>query len=279
MASVQELLLAAQAQKSPFISLLEGVASGYRDSQLKALDDQKKMQDIAQQKQQMQFTKMVQDAYEKTLKGELANASAPVEGSFPQQKLDSVINLGSRGANIKISTPQQYGPRRTPSLQRTQYQDSNGRRRIGSFDPTSGQTIQSENDAFAPMPATKPASGGTGSPSRMAAVNKNALAQATHWYTNAHPEKAVVDPFSGKVVDNKLSEEDSKSDEFQQYFRTALEQLSSGPNAGGGQPQNQPAAKTPASQPQGRDQEVERVTKDGKRAIFNARTRQFIRWK
>lgn len=279
MASVQELLLAAQAQKSPFISLMEGVASGYRDSQLKTLDDQKKMQDIAQQKQQMQFTKMVQDAYEKTLKDELANASAPVEGSFPQQKLDKVITLGSKGAGIKISTPQQYGPRRTPSLQRTQYEDKNGRRRIGSFDPMSGRTIQSENDAFAPMPATKTASSGTGSRSGAATVNKNALAIATHWYTNAHPEKAVVDPFSGKVVDNKLSEEDSKSDEFQQYFRTALEQLSSGPNAGGGQSQNQPPANTPAPQSQGRDQEVERVTKDGKRAIFNARTKQFIRWK
>lgn len=279
MASVQELLLAAQAQKSPFISLLEGVATGYRDSQLKALDDQKKRQDIAQQKQQMQFTKMVQEAYEKTLKGELANASAPVDGSFPQQKLDQVINLGSRGANIKISTPQQYGTKRTPSLQKTQYLDKAGNRRIGSFDPVSGQTIQSESDAFAPTPASKQSSSRPGSPSSVANVNKNAMAIATHWYTNAHPEKAVVDPFSGKVVDNKLSEEDSKSDEFQQYFRTALEQLSGGPNPSGVQQQNRSTINATPVQSRGKDQEVERVTKDGKRAIFNARTKQFIRWK
>jgi hypothetical protein len=229
MASVQELLLAAQAQKSPFISLLEGVASGYRDSQMKALDDQKKMQDLAQQKQQMQFTKMVQDAYEKTLKNELTNASAPVDGSFPQQKLDSVINLGSRGANIKISTPQQYGPSKTSPGGRTIYTDSNGRRRIGFYDNNIRDVVRKETDAFAPMPATKPASGGGMTSSQSAALHAKAVAMANSMFLAEHQDRYNVDTF-GKRQGFDLNETDRTSDEYNRYLNIAIEQLTKGPS-------------------------------------------------
>ena len=55
MASVQELLLAAQAKKSPFISMLEGVASGFGQAQNQALERAKVLIALEDKRQEMEL--------------------------------------------------------------------------------------------------------------------------------------------------------------------------------------------------------------------------------
>jgi len=105
MASVQELLLAAETKKSPFIKLLEGAAQGFGQAQQGGLDRTIKMiqldqmrQEMAQQAEmqkeiQMQLSAQQESATQRGLKS-VAGAPAAV---LPTQKLKQKISQDEKG--------------------------------------------------------------------------------------------------------------------------------------------------------------------------------------
>ena len=96
-ASVHELLAAAQADKSPFISMLEGAAQGFQSQQMHPLDVQSKQLAIQRQQQALEFDKMLRTAYEQTIKNQLNDTAPEDGGQTPQQKFDTVVSIGKGG--------------------------------------------------------------------------------------------------------------------------------------------------------------------------------------
>lgn len=264
MASVQELIAAAEAQKSPFVSMLEGFAGGYlnesrnRTARKAALDVAMKEAEIARLKQESAFQKMANDAFEKQLNEGKSNIGFDESGPLPSQKMDFKFRTGRGGAYLTEVTPKQA------NMQKTQYVDPSGQRKLGAFDPKTGKHIQSKDDPLAPMPAPK-----VGQSSKSAANNTRARNIALDWYGEKYPDKVretLVDGIPRKVV---TSIEDEQSDEFQNYYKTALEMLTQGPKP--------PTAKPSVDKKV--ESTVERKLTNGKIGIFDSKTKKFLRYK
>lgn len=111
MASVQELIDAANAQKSPGISAMEGLARGYLNGQQQALERAKTLilleQNKREQEQMIESRKRMDAQYaadmEKRRKQEISNAAAKLAGVTPQQKIDDVVTTWERDAKGNLS--------------------------------------------------------------------------------------------------------------------------------------------------------------------------------
>ncbi len=165
MASVTDLLLAAKQKKSPFISLLEGVASGYGQAQREA--PQRRQMELEMQAKQIAMENERQDrerqakfndemraklagAQEQqtaqSLNGVNTSATPPMASSRLKEKI-------SRDAKGNYSSSFEVVEPKAASYQAKDYMDASGRERIGKFDSTTGKLIQSPDDAYAPKSA------------------------------------------------------------------------------------------------------------------------------
>lgn len=234
MASVNELIAAAEAEKSPFVSMLEGVAGGYYNAQqrrpendLRRVQMMAQMQEIEQKKQETEWQRMMMDAYKKQEEERLSASSKNSTGPLPEQKLQSVIEVGARGGKLRYITPSQV---KTSTNQLTVYEDAEGKRRYGTYDKTTGKIIQSQNDAFAPMPRSAGSSGKAGlSSDRM--LNKDADAMARRLYVNAHPELIINDVYGVPTGRNTFGPEHQNTEEFKTLLKQSVAFLSNGPDA------------------------------------------------
>lgn len=111
MASVSELLQAAEAQKSPGISAMEGLARGYLGGQQQALERAKTLimleQNKREQEQMIESRKRMDAQYaadmEKRRKQEISNAAVRLGGVTPQQKIDEVVTTWERDDKGNLS--------------------------------------------------------------------------------------------------------------------------------------------------------------------------------
>lgn len=101
MASVQELLLANEAKKSPFINLLEGAASGFHTAQKSDLERTMNLIKIDQMRQEMAQQKQMQDEIAATMNKQTEQKFATVGGAptpvLPVQKFKSKIMQNEKG--------------------------------------------------------------------------------------------------------------------------------------------------------------------------------------
>lgn len=105
MASVQELIDAANAQKSPGISAMEGLARGYLGGQQQALERAKTLimleQNRREQEQMMKNQQMLNAQMaaqvDATRKQQLNAAGSPPEASIPQQKIKNIWERNDKG--------------------------------------------------------------------------------------------------------------------------------------------------------------------------------------
>lgn len=160
MASVQELLLAAQAKKSPFISLLEGAAQGFSNAQDKALENAKTLMsmDIARQEEARKQEEAARiKAYRAQVENDLKSTFNTVSGkpnpTLPAQKLEKSISLDEKG-NPSVTYKTKDAPE--PSYQKADYQDEAGKNRVGRFNPATGKIERSPDDPLAPVSVTTP---------------------------------------------------------------------------------------------------------------------------
>ena len=161
MASVQELLAAAEAQKSPLVSLLEGTAQGFGANQMQNPVTFKSLMEMDQLKQQKQR----QAEMDKEVKQQLqAQSEASTQQRFkaaaggapvvmPPQKLKQVISQDEHGNYSRKFETVETPASETKKYQTERYQDAKGRTRIGSYDPVNRKLIQSADDALAPAAA------------------------------------------------------------------------------------------------------------------------------
>jgi hypothetical protein len=172
MASVQELLLAAQAQRSPLESLLTGLASGFGKSQdnrlqnaqrLIAIEDakEKRRRDkiTFEQDQELRARRIETDErLRKTLFGDTENKNkADFKGATVQGKpagggprLQRGIEVGPGG--LLKETFKQVPP---VSFQIKEYLDDQKRVRMGVFNPATGVLTKTPNDSFGSAGAQK----------------------------------------------------------------------------------------------------------------------------
>ncbi len=105
MASVDELIAAANAEKSPFVSGLEGLARGYLNNQNSAIERAKTLimleQNKREQEQQMETQRRLRAQYEKQIeearKQDLKNIGEKKSDVFPNQKLKTVWEEDEKG--------------------------------------------------------------------------------------------------------------------------------------------------------------------------------------
>jgi hypothetical protein len=165
MASVQELLAAAQAQQSPFISLLEGLTQGGMQGYQEAPARRKAALDLQREQAAMQADQEAQQraaendrllrtqlagAAEQHTQGALAAASAPRNPTLPALKLaaatiDPKTQLLKPEFKTTEAPPKAYQP--------FDYQAADGRTRRGSYDPNTGTPVISPSDPLAPARA------------------------------------------------------------------------------------------------------------------------------
>jgi hypothetical protein len=165
MASVQELLAAAQAQQSPFISLLEGLTQGgmqgYQEApaRRKAALDLQREQAALQADQDAQHRAAENDrmlraqlagAAEQQTQGALASASAPRNPTLPALKL-AAATIDPKTQMLKPEFKTTEAPPK--SFQPFDYLAADGRTRRGSYDPNTGKPMLSPSDPLAPTPA------------------------------------------------------------------------------------------------------------------------------
>jgi hypothetical protein len=154
MASVQELLAAAQTKKSPFLSLLEGVTSGVGSAQTDAMDQfrtgmalqqaQEERQRRLQNDQRMQS--LLTNQTDQKLQGDLEQAGGPSKALTPAMRLVEATTDEKGYLRPKFEVVQP----KPKALQSKEYQDASGANRIGSYDANTGKFIQSPNDPLAP---------------------------------------------------------------------------------------------------------------------------------
>lgn len=155
MASVQEMLLAAQAKKSPFISLLEGVAQGGMKGWQDAPSRQKAQFDLAQEKEAAQRNQEMHDELimqirggnEQADKARVSMGAPKGTSAMPGPRIKEIA-LGKDGLlkpTLKVDEPK--------SLQKTEYYDKAGVKRQGRFDPATGTYDQRPDDPVVPETA------------------------------------------------------------------------------------------------------------------------------
>lgn len=161
MSSVGELLLAAQTKKSPFISLLEGAAQGFGNTQSKAFENARTLVSIEMDRQEMEQKRLdaerqaqAQSAIKKYLadqddslkRGQSSVAGAP-DPTLPAQKLERKISQDEKG---NYSQSFAVKDTQSPNFQRAEYADNQGRNRIGRWNPETGKIEKGTDDEFAP---------------------------------------------------------------------------------------------------------------------------------
>jgi len=158
MASVQELLLAAKGNKSPFQSLLEGAATGFQSAQQGGLDRTIKLIQLDQMRQEMaqqeemhrQVTADIAAQKEQETQRGFKNVGNGPKAVFPTQKLTQKISQDEKGRysrTFEVKDPKEV------TFQAKEYVDANGKTRIGSYNTGTGRLEQSPEDPFAPLPA------------------------------------------------------------------------------------------------------------------------------
>lgn len=158
MASVQELLAAADAQSSPLTSLLkgltQGLGQGYQQAperamqqlQLQQLRTQQAYQDKARQDLDNQIATQTEARTKQNL-GAVGGTPDPVQ---PTTKLQREIEVDAKGNIVTKYKTADVAPK---SFESKDYQDANGDTRRGAFNPATGKIIQSSEDPLAPEPA------------------------------------------------------------------------------------------------------------------------------
>ena len=161
MASVQELLAAAQAQKSPFISLLEGAAQGFGQTQgpaglerLKAMISmQQEQEDRARAKEQNDvLMKRLAGNQEDAIKNNLNGVQAARKPNTPGDRLEvSSVSPGKYGY-----AEGHYTVIKPKSLQSKELQGPDGKPMMANFDPESGKYYDTAGKVIdKPVPAPK----------------------------------------------------------------------------------------------------------------------------
>jgi hypothetical protein len=152
MASVQELLLAANAKKSPLASLLEGGLQGYSKGSANSMDRMKDMIAMENEREKRErradMDRQIRAQTEDAVQGSLKKAgpgSAPV---LPGQKMKTVISQDENGNYSRRLETIEVAPK---SLKPEPYLDAQGKTRIGKWDPDAG-LVKSDDDSFAPVP-------------------------------------------------------------------------------------------------------------------------------
>lgn len=172
MSLVQDALAVLQnneRSKSPFLSLLEGVAGGVSTAQDKALQNAKvliEMDDLRrkeEQERQKQMRLAQEDQIARATEQETQNnfKTVGIPGTSPDaaQRLNQIVtietdpNTGYRRRSIKVVEPKEV------SFQPATYKDESGRIRKGRFNPVTGDYIKRPDD-----PLAEPTSGGMNKP-------------------------------------------------------------------------------------------------------------------
>lgn len=160
MASVQELLLAAESkQSSPLTSLLEGVATGFRQGQVNQGTPLSRAKAMVEMENDRQDRERAAETHRQLLAQIAGQAEQQVKNSFngvgaadktppmPALKLHKAV-MGKEGylkPEFEVAAPK--------SLQSKEYQDRHGVNRLGQFDPATGRLTTSPQDELAPKTA------------------------------------------------------------------------------------------------------------------------------
>lgn len=162
MASVSELLQAADAEKSPFLSLLEGLTSGIgqgfaaaparnealaRTAQIQAQTTQMAAQAAREKAMNDQVSQLLAGQTNAAVTNGFNAVGAPTTPATPGLRLAAITSDDKGYLKPKFET---VPPK---ALQSKDYQDDQGVNRLGSFDPMTGELIQSPDDPLAPKPA------------------------------------------------------------------------------------------------------------------------------
>lgn len=115
MASVQELLLALESQKSPFQSIVQGLGKGFAGAQDKALENAKTMialeQNRQEQERQAQMDREIKQAME-AQNGQRFNQVGGAKPVLPTQKIQVEIEQDEKGRysrKFKVVPPKEAG--------------------------------------------------------------------------------------------------------------------------------------------------------------------------
>ncbi len=156
MASVQELIAAQQAEKSPFISLMEGLVQGTGQGIQAAPERMKTMLQIKAMQQQQENDKAMNEQLMKIIGGQADAATTngfngvkpPSTPPTPGARLIKITKdaRGNLDPTFEALPPKAY--------QQKEYQDAKGINRLGAFDPVAGRLTTNENDPLAPKPAS-----------------------------------------------------------------------------------------------------------------------------
>lgn len=163
MASVQELLLANEAKKSPFISLMEGVAKGYSNAQSGSIERVKNLLAMAEAQRkreaQVQMNAEIQAEMAAQREGQVQSAFKAVPGQqvavHPVQKFKKEITQDKDG-NYSRKFTEIESPAPAPRYSPRNYVDENGQTRTGRWNSLAGEVEQGANDPIGSQPR-KPA--------------------------------------------------------------------------------------------------------------------------
>lgn len=153
MANVQELLLAAQANRSPLQALLEGGVSGFGEGLSQGPERMKTMMDIEDRRVDRQraldedkrLRAQIAGAQESKTTAAFSAVGGQKTPAHPGMRLSRAITkdpkTGLMREDIKVLEPR--------SMQAKEYIDEKGRARIGAWDPEMGKLIKSTDDEMA----------------------------------------------------------------------------------------------------------------------------------
>lgn len=170
MASVQELIDAANAQKSPGISAMEGLARGYLSGQQQALERAKTLIALEQNRREQEMMMKNQERINAQYAADL-EATRTRGLKSTGEKQDSVLASGkvADAVSNQPSAKRVYGTdaqgRRTVTetfspdddkdgtrtFQKVDYLDETGKTRIGSYDTRTGRILKGVDDVYAPV--------------------------------------------------------------------------------------------------------------------------------
>lgn len=155
MASVQEILLALESQKSPFESLLEGVAGGVSTAQSKAFENAKTLIALEQQRADrerlMANDQMIRQALtgqaETSTQNQLKTVGTPATPPEAPHRLKMKATVGDEGY-LKPSF--EIVELKETKFGAKEYQDpTTSQNRIGKLNETTGELVTSPNDPLA----------------------------------------------------------------------------------------------------------------------------------
>lgn len=155
MASVQELILAAEAQKSPAISAMEGLARGYAIGQQQELERAKILIELEQNKRQqeqiMENNKRIAGELEARRKRSQMGVGMQNNSAFPQQKLEEIETQYAIGPDGNYSEKTEFKPNQEKVIFAT---DTMGQ----AVDPFSGQELTEQKPGvdYQPISISRP---------------------------------------------------------------------------------------------------------------------------